>query len=531
MKRTRRQRLRTLLAQIAAAAVLVSGISLGAAAAPAEAAADGCINSACGFPWDEWEPAMNKSYWGAYSGHNCTNYVAWRLIRNGDSSTRSGLGSAGSWKSYAESKGITVNTTPAVGAIAWYSWGHVAYVEKVSADKKTITIYEDSYNQKKFRVKKLTVGTSGWPDKFLHFRDIGQNKVMTDNSFRLLNTTGATTLTKYDDMGKNGDIPVAGDWNGNGTDTLGIVRNGTWQLFNGSGKNSPVFSSSKWLKFGSRTKLPFVGDFNGDGLDDIGYKDGGTWYIDYTVAGKPDGKTDKKFTLGAGHAKPIAGDWDGDGVDGVGTVIQDGSKRVWKLWNDPLKPKEFVTFSTSLSDYAVGDWNGDGFDTFGLKGQSKGKDTWTLYNYFPTTTEKAAAAAYQAAAAAAPSAGAPPAAGTIPPEEVEEESDEIDDDGTEGAQPEGDDVPAEETVEEPADPEGETEESEEEPVVVEETPVLASTPAPSTTPTAPVKAYDPAIKVRLNLFTKPTPRDIVLVGSWKGTALNGRKVDSIGLAR
>ncbi|MEA2844239.1 MAG: hypothetical protein QOJ69_1910, partial [Actinomycetota bacterium] len=30
-----------------------------------------------------------------------------------------------------------------------------------------------------------------------------------------------------------GDIPIAGDWDGNGTETPGVVRSGTWYLVNG----------------------------------------------------------------------------------------------------------------------------------------------------------------------------------------------------------------------------------------------------------------------------------------------------------
>ena len=50
-------------------------------------------------------------------------------------------------------------------------FGHVAYVESVSADGNTITITEMNWGTPwcHHRTRTLTRGQSGWPNNFIHF--------------------------------------------------------------------------------------------------------------------------------------------------------------------------------------------------------------------------------------------------------------------------------------------------------------------------------------------------------------------------
>lgn len=122
-----------------------------------------------------------RMYWRMYSGHNCTNYAAYRMIKAGMSEERpwEGSGMAYNW-GHAMSR-IT-DRRPAVGAIAWWdryeggigSSGHVAYVEKVvSADE--IIISEDSWSGD-FHWRRITRDSGRWPSGFIHFVD----KAMTN---------------------------------------------------------------------------------------------------------------------------------------------------------------------------------------------------------------------------------------------------------------------------------------------------------------------------------------------------------------
>jgi surface antigen len=115
-------------------------------------------------------------YWRMYSGHNCTNYAAYRMVKSGLPNERpwSGGGNATYW---GTSMSSITDGTPRVGAVAWWkantgpagSSGHVAYVERVvSADE--IVISQDSWNGD-FSWAVVTRSSGNWPSGFVHFND------------------------------------------------------------------------------------------------------------------------------------------------------------------------------------------------------------------------------------------------------------------------------------------------------------------------------------------------------------------------
>ena len=121
--------------------------------------------------------ANNQMYWRMFSGHNCTNYAAYRMVHSGMANSRpwTGSGNATNW-GVAMSR-IT-NGTPAVGAVAWWrayhspagSAGHVAYVEQV-VDSDTIIVSQDSWGGD-FSWKQITRYGGQWPSGFVHFHDL-----------------------------------------------------------------------------------------------------------------------------------------------------------------------------------------------------------------------------------------------------------------------------------------------------------------------------------------------------------------------
>ncbi|MDN4175822.1 CHAP domain-containing protein [Nocardioides sp. SOB77] len=112
-----------------------------------------------------------------YAGHNCTNYVAYRLIESGMPNARpwEGSGNANNWG--AEMASIT-DQVPRVGAVAWWkanvppagSAGHVAYVEKVISSTE-IVVSEDYWGGD-FHWRRITKTGTGWPSGFIHFNDV-----------------------------------------------------------------------------------------------------------------------------------------------------------------------------------------------------------------------------------------------------------------------------------------------------------------------------------------------------------------------
>ncbi|MEX2111821.1 MAG: SdrD B-like domain-containing protein [Pirellulales bacterium] len=121
--------------------------------------------------------------------------------------------------------------------------------------------------------------------------------------------------------GTPGDLPVVGDWNGDGIDTIAVFRDGRWHRdIDGDGKwtNSDVRDG-----FGQKGDKPVVGDFNGDGIDELGVFRDGTWYIDTNGNGVIDAE-DTVFELGRAGDKPVVGDWDGNGTSDPGVFHDPG---------------------------------------------------------------------------------------------------------------------------------------------------------------------------------------------------------------
>ena len=122
-----------------------------------------------------YRQASGTAYWRMFTGHNCTNYVAYRLVQSGMPNVRpwEGNGNASNWGTAMAS--IT-DQTPTVGSVAWYrsnvspagSNGHVAIVEQVISDTE-IVVSEDYWGGD-FHWRRITKG-SGWPSGFIHFND------------------------------------------------------------------------------------------------------------------------------------------------------------------------------------------------------------------------------------------------------------------------------------------------------------------------------------------------------------------------
>lgn len=133
----------------------------------------GCAEA--GYSHHGYRKASDQMWWLMYSGHNCTNYVAYRMVKQGMSAERpwEGTGMAYNWG--RANRRIT-DATPMVGSVAWWdagdsvgSSGHVAYVEKVVSGRR-IVISEDSWSGD-FHWRTIRKRGGGWPTGFIHFDD------------------------------------------------------------------------------------------------------------------------------------------------------------------------------------------------------------------------------------------------------------------------------------------------------------------------------------------------------------------------
>lgn len=114
-------------------------------------------------------------------------------------------------------------------------------------------------------------------------------------------------------FGKNTDIPVVGDYDGNGTTDIAVYRP---KIANVSGTGKWYIRGQTEFSYGNNpTDIPVPADYNGDGKTDAavyrpstGDGTGGKWFVrgtpDYTTIGKP-------------GDVPVPGDYDGNGTTDI----------------------------------------------------------------------------------------------------------------------------------------------------------------------------------------------------------------------
>jgi len=153
-------------------------------------------------------------------------------------------------------------------------------------------------------------------------------------------------------IGLVGEVPVAGDWNGDGKTQIGVYQDGIWYL--------DMNNNVQWdgeevdvrgvFGIGLVGEVPVVGDWNGDGRAELGIYQDGIWYLDTNRSWDWNGDaidTYGVFGIGLIGEVPVAGDWNGDGTTEIG-VYQDG------IW--------YLDANRSW------DWNGEEIDTYGVFG-------------------------------------------------------------------------------------------------------------------------------------------------------------------
>jgi surface antigen len=105
------------------------------------------------YPWPDGVANGASLSPQGYYFKECVDFVAWRLNRDAGASATDlrwtwqnltpGAGSARSWSSAWSSTGRVTSDTPVVGAVAWFTYNHVAYVQSVPGDG---TVVLEEYN-------------------------------------------------------------------------------------------------------------------------------------------------------------------------------------------------------------------------------------------------------------------------------------------------------------------------------------------------------------------------------------------------
>jgi hypothetical protein len=209
---------------------------------------------------------------------------------------------------------------------------------------------------------------------------------------RYTNAAGAANL-QVNFGGDPSDLPVAGDWDGNGTDTIGVMRTSTGVFLLSNTNASPTVAHSP--VFGNPGDTPFAGrwasDMTHDGLGVYRPSNG----ILYQKKQLTTGFSDFFAIFGNPGDQGVGGDWNGDGIDSIG-VYRPGVQK-WFMTNNgapggvTFSDVDFVwNIGTALA--VVGDWNGDGTTTVGyytsagafvLHSTNAATGTDTTFNFGP----------------------------------------------------------------------------------------------------------------------------------------------------
>ncbi|HKX83652.1 MAG TPA: SBBP repeat-containing protein [Pyrinomonadaceae bacterium] len=188
-----------------------------------------------------------------------------------------------------------------------------------------------------------------------------------DTSFDLKNTLAGGVADIIVNRGVAGDVGVAGDFNGDGIDTVSTFNNGVWKISNANVTVSGYPVAPVTVNFGQAGDLPIVGDWNNDGIETPGvYRPSvGQFFLTNSII--LNAPVDVTVVFGVGEDLPISGDWNADGFDSVG-VFRPSVGQFFLTDDNVLAPNidQTIFFGTNGDLPTAGDWDGNGVDTVGV---------------------------------------------------------------------------------------------------------------------------------------------------------------------
>jgi hypothetical protein len=183
-----------------------------------------------------------------------------------------------------------------------------------------------------------------------------------------------TGVKWHDFFAINEEIPLIGDFNGDGLDDIAAFTRGTAGDVYVALSTGSSFSGKgvKWHDFFAiNDEIPLAGDFNGDGLDDIAAFTRGTAgdvYVALSTGSSFSGKGVKWHDFFAINDEiPISGDFNGDGLDDIAAFTRGTAGDVYvalstgsSFSGTGVKWHDF--FAINEETPLAGDINGDGRD-------------------------------------------------------------------------------------------------------------------------------------------------------------------------
>jgi hypothetical protein len=173
------------------------------------------------------------------------------------------------------------------------------------------------------------------------------------------NTTGPSEIS-FGYGGNPWTVPVTGDWDGNGTTTIGVYNptTGTWRLKN----SNSAGNADVEVQYGGSQFIPVTGDWDGNKTTTIGLYEpnSGSWQL--RNENKP-GNPEIVVQYGGSQFTPITGDWDGNKTTTIGLYAPNSGSWQLRNSNSPGAPNIEYQFGGSQFTPQTGDWDGNGTDT------------------------------------------------------------------------------------------------------------------------------------------------------------------------
>ena len=155
-------------------------------------------------------------------------------------------------------------------------------------------------------------------------------------------------------FGGEQDLPVAGDWDGDGVANIGVFRDGVWQLdLDGDGRFT---DADREFTYGAAGDIPVVGDWNGDGQIQVGVFRNGVFILDTNNNHQLDAD-DRRVVIRDFRSDdiPVAFDYNGDGITEVGVY----RPNIWQQMarSVSLQPSDagYGSDTSEFSDSQVGE--------------------------------------------------------------------------------------------------------------------------------------------------------------------------------
>lgn len=177
---------------------------------------------------------------------------------------------------------------------------------------------------------------------------------VSQGMWHLLDSSGAITSFWY---GNPGDLPIAGDWDGDDVATPGLYRQSDGFFYSRNSNSTGIADAECFA--GNPEDVPVVGDWDGDGDDNLGiYRPSEQKFYLFTITctGSPMGAAQIELLFGNPGDKPVAGDWDGDGIDEPGLHRESTGFFYWRNTLDTGIASGEIFFGDPADRFTSGDW-------------------------------------------------------------------------------------------------------------------------------------------------------------------------------